>query len=351
MSAERAYLFRHALLRDAAYELQPPSERAALHRLALAAFEACLPAAALPAHALELAGHARLSEDLREAECRYLDLGYRHALARDQRGEAITALRRLAGLLPERSDARRAALYELAIHQSAVDPAAALPILDECERVSADEAYLGRVLRGRAMTLFSLQRREQARELLRRALHTHEHAGDDVELALTRNAFARIQLEDGRIEEAHVLLRRVLPVTGRMDDSRHHGGALVTLGMAASRLDRHREAESWFRQALEAHERVGPSRYLIASLQGLGRTLRRLDELREALAVLDRCIALCRKCGELGGECTTQYSRGEVLRRLDLEPEARAAFQRALQLAQELNLPEWTAKAEAALRA
>jgi tetratricopeptide (TPR) repeat protein len=30
-SAERAYLFRHALVRDAAYELQPPAERARLH--------------------------------------------------------------------------------------------------------------------------------------------------------------------------------------------------------------------------------------------------------------------------------------------------------------------------------
>src|SRR5690606_3055555 len=31
MHAEEAYLFRHALLREAAYELQPPSLRARLH--------------------------------------------------------------------------------------------------------------------------------------------------------------------------------------------------------------------------------------------------------------------------------------------------------------------------------
>ena len=35
-SAESAYLFRHALLREAAYQLQLPTDRARLHALALA---------------------------------------------------------------------------------------------------------------------------------------------------------------------------------------------------------------------------------------------------------------------------------------------------------------------------
>ncbi|KAF0240274.1 MAG: hypothetical protein FD180_4996, partial [Planctomycetota bacterium] len=40
MFAERAYLFRHALLRDAAYQLQLPGDRARLHGLAFEAIEA-----------------------------------------------------------------------------------------------------------------------------------------------------------------------------------------------------------------------------------------------------------------------------------------------------------------------
>ena len=39
MRAEMAYLFRHALLRDAAYQLQLPGDRARLHALAFAAIE------------------------------------------------------------------------------------------------------------------------------------------------------------------------------------------------------------------------------------------------------------------------------------------------------------------------
>ena len=39
MDAERAYLFRHALLRDAAYQLQLPGDRARLHAVAFEAIE------------------------------------------------------------------------------------------------------------------------------------------------------------------------------------------------------------------------------------------------------------------------------------------------------------------------
>jgi tetratricopeptide (TPR) repeat protein len=74
--AETAYLFRHALVREAAYELQPPGERAALHALALAIIEELCGGApeiesprwsdrfephATDPYALELAEHAELA--------------------------------------------------------------------------------------------------------------------------------------------------------------------------------------------------------------------------------------------------------------------------------------------------
>ena len=59
MSAEVDYLFRHAVLRDAAYQLQLPIERARLHAAAFAALAAATPAAPGPM-AEDLADHARL---------------------------------------------------------------------------------------------------------------------------------------------------------------------------------------------------------------------------------------------------------------------------------------------------
>lgn len=84
MNAESAYLFRHALLRDAAYQLQLPSDRARLHGLAFAILEDLAggirpvalgpPPSQLEPHptdpfAEELAAHARISGiHAREAE-------------------------------------------------------------------------------------------------------------------------------------------------------------------------------------------------------------------------------------------------------------------------------------------
>ena len=61
MHAETAYIFRHALLRDAAYGLQPPGERGVLHGLALDILQALLAPEEIPALAMELAEHARLA--------------------------------------------------------------------------------------------------------------------------------------------------------------------------------------------------------------------------------------------------------------------------------------------------
>jgi hypothetical protein len=56
-TAEEAYLFAHATLREAAYQLWLPSDRARLHSFALEILEA-LPETTLERLAAELADHA-----------------------------------------------------------------------------------------------------------------------------------------------------------------------------------------------------------------------------------------------------------------------------------------------------
>lgn len=355
MSAEQAYLFVHALVRDAAYELHLPTERGELHRLAISAFESCLAEDALTPHALELAGHAQLARgesddaELLQAECRYLDSGYRYALSRDQMPEAVAALERLTGLLPERSGARREALYELAIHATVFDRERGLRLLDECERLSEDDVYRGKVLRGRAMIRFMLKEREPGQRILEQAVALHESAGDPVQLALTRNALARILLEEGKIAEAETMLRGVLPVAESIDDKRYLGGAQNTLGMAASRTGRFAEAKQWFSRALETYEGVGLTRYLVASLQGLGRALNELGELEAAAGTMSRCVDVCHRSGLPEAECTISVSLGKVQIKLGRHAEAAASLRRAVRLGRERGLPEWVEKAQQAL--
>ena len=61
MNAEAAYLFRHAVMRDAAYQLHMPGARAKLHGLVLAILEDLFAGdpGMLDANAAEMADHAR----------------------------------------------------------------------------------------------------------------------------------------------------------------------------------------------------------------------------------------------------------------------------------------------------
>ncbi|KAF0241901.1 MAG: hypothetical protein FD180_4191, partial [Planctomycetota bacterium] len=123
MHAEIAYLFRHALLRDAAYQLQLPGDRAQLHRMAFAALERVFggrppqPGAATArlskgfephgsdAFALELSGHAGIaaekragSVDLREARKLYLRRAAEHAERQVRHAEAVELWKASAAL-------------------------------------------------------------------------------------------------------------------------------------------------------------------------------------------------------------------------------------------------------------
>lgn len=73
LAAETVYLFRHALMREAAYDLQAPSDRARLHRTALSILE-------------------KLVDGVAESDSWAEELAYHARAAREQQGQESTAL-------------------------------------------------------------------------------------------------------------------------------------------------------------------------------------------------------------------------------------------------------------------
>lgn len=110
--AELAYLFRHALLRDAAYELQPPRDRGRLHALALDVIEQLFEGreAELDVMASELVRHAELA-GRDDRECHWLEF------AAWQLGERAVALKQAGD--PGAPEAYEAALTALRAHAPA----------------------------------------------------------------------------------------------------------------------------------------------------------------------------------------------------------------------------------------
>src|SRR5690606_3480156 len=122
MHAELAYLFRHALMRDAAYDLQLPGDRAKLHELAFELIEqafggrapepAPLESLDEPRHtphptdvvAIEHADHARQAIDARHLHAPlrlYLHRAAEHAQRSYNNRAAVQCWLQLAELLPE----------------------------------------------------------------------------------------------------------------------------------------------------------------------------------------------------------------------------------------------------------
>src|SRR5690606_35638334 len=102
ISGETVYLFRHGMLRDAAYQLQTPSFRATLHAWALELLEVLIPESERAPYAHELAEHAlaaqeeRADEAMQHKELAYLKLAANHARDSFQNNMAVEMFRRVA---------------------------------------------------------------------------------------------------------------------------------------------------------------------------------------------------------------------------------------------------------------
>ena len=146
ISAESAYLFRHAVVRDVAYLLQPPSERAVLHALALDVITD-LPRLNEALFALELAQHARLATGREQQEKRYLKLGGDRARFTYDYPNALAAYQRLHELLGNEPAERAVAADALAdLYERLGQWQEALTYFREVREHAADPLFVGRAL-------------------------------------------------------------------------------------------------------------------------------------------------------------------------------------------------------------
>lgn len=155
LPAESVYLFRHALVRQAAYQLQPPNQRAAIHRLALQLLEQ-IPGLNLRAIALELADHAQAALPgaseaeaaiLREKRMHYLGQGADYARFSYDYGAAIDALGRLLPMIEHQPQRRMKAMDALAdLHQRVGRHDAARECFAHLAKHAIDDMYRGRAL-------------------------------------------------------------------------------------------------------------------------------------------------------------------------------------------------------------
>lgn len=291
------FLFRHALVRDVAYETVLLSERRALHARA---------ARWLEAHAAErideclsvLAGHWGAANDAARA-AGYLVRSAELALAAGNHGAASATLRRALELTAPST--------------------ATLLLLGEAAFMISDLPTAGDAL-------------EQALTLARA---TGDHAAE----ANSLYWHSRVATARGDFDAARAALEEALPI------ARAVGGATLAraleglAGAVGSRGDLP-TAAALGNEALALAREVGDRTLEMRCLALLGTFARLGDDLDAAEARFDEARALAHRAGNLEREATALLNLGDLAYRRERYDEARANAHAALDLFRDQGLPD-----------
>ena len=338
---EQAYLFRHVLVRDAAYQLQLPRQRAELHGLALRCIEKLF-ANDLPA--LDLANHARDAQikgtaaigKLVETEARYLLQAVKAARASFDLSLAMELAKRLS-LLPVATDLLLDANIHLAeLHQLAgrtqealfhADKALALAraggkpmqeaqtqlVVAHCHRLDAKFAE------GTAVAL--------------EAFRSPAVASDAKLRSGCLGVLANIAFDTGSMGTALEYLSQSAEIARQVGNESLLAPALMRLGAVYLTLNKLFEAEAYFVEAEAAARRVGDKMTIAGIISNRGLLERRRSNDAAALKNYLDAEALHAELGSLVGLMQNLGNRGTLHRIMGDQESALACYARAQEIA------------------
>jgi tetratricopeptide (TPR) repeat protein len=402
VSADDAYLFRHVLTRDAAYQLMPPSSRARLHVLAADAIEA--PSAGLPETAVaEAADHLRAALTLASGL-----QGDNDALARREaatcaraaaalaavyrRDEAIRLWRRVAASRATPVIDQGRALVESAQlcdaigrHQEGIRDghdardrvaaitgadgmriaAAGLRVAGVCagrsgqldlavadlnasvviSRAVADASELSRTLTALASILFNAGLAAEAATTVRDACATAAESGDVFARGRAEIGRAVVLRAAGDIDEAEAALNIADSMITPENDRAAYANALGSRANLYLHTGRVAQAADIYRTACVEAAGAGDRRGEGIWIGNAGSALKVLGRIDEARAAYVRAQEIAREIGDVENEARTEMNIGNVLIDRGDIAGAEVAYRRAKVLADTLGSPRVSASA------
>lgn len=340
MHAEQAYVFRHAILQRAAYELQPPSLRARLHGLALEILERLFdpPPPELCAELADHAGYASRAAAgqeqarLLDSELKYLRLAGEKALSGFRPADAIALWRR--ALDHSRADVRsrmEAALKLSRSLRSASDLRESLAASQralELARELGDASRIANALHSTGTVQRDLGLRAESLALLREALATFERLGETRGMAVACGNLALTLSDGGESNETLACFRRAIELCRAAGDLDTEAVQHLNLGATLLELGDYVQAEQelWLADAQFEQLRNMPQRGVVYI--NLAVIARRRGQKEPALAHISRALELVRQSGyrrmeaqalNVLANCAREENRTEDARRLYLE--------------------------------
>jgi predicted ATPase/class 3 adenylate cyclase len=376
---EQRYIFIHALLRDAAYQMQVHTRRKALHSLALEAYEK-LSGDGLGEHYGELAYHAEQA-GLDEKARYYLDQAGSAALEAYQNDLAVDYFSRALALTPQDDAPKR---YDLLFKREHVyyyqaknaererdlaELEALLPELDDDlkavdvflrqSRLSLDlgqyaqaDAKASRASDlalsvenwGKATVAFrylatSSMRQgnlEQSANLARQSVNLATKCGSRDEEGMALNTLGLTDIELGKLEKAQDAFEHALEITHETGNLRFLGTPLNNLGLVATIQWNYIEAQNYLQQALEVYQKIGDRMGEAVALGNLGFISGSLGDYTQARLITERYLRICREMGDPYLESNARVNLSAwAIAQQDFEF-ARQSVSQALQLSQSI---------------
>lgn len=251
--SEIAYIFRHALLRDAAYSMQLRARQRELHGLAVSAMEAVYRDDLEP-HYGELAYHAEKAE-LTEKALHYLTLAGKLTLTVYQNQQAVDYFTRAIATLPDEDLRTRFDLlilrvegyYNLSNHEGQLRD---LETLEGLAAQLGDDGLLSRAYMRQAYHTASLGDFRKTVEYALQAKSLAEAVHDENALLTIYPVLPNSLLRLGRSEDALRYAKEMLEFARKMKSQKIEAGALSLLGLISLEIETPTAAREYQEQAL-----------------------------------------------------------------------------------------------------
>jgi class 3 adenylate cyclase/tetratricopeptide (TPR) repeat protein len=298
--SELRYLFKHALLRDAAYRMQVHSRRQALHKLAAEALESAY-GEDLGPHYGEVAYHAEQAGLIDKAR-HYLELAgdsakdaYQNSLALDYCGRALK-------MTPdEELDSRfRILLARVNVYHRLGLRDEQLRDLDEMARLAdglQDVEKRVTALIERAWLYWWTADYPNSLAASREAARLAEAAGLDDLVARANYASSWVQLQLANYGEARQLLEQALAKARKSDNRKLEASLFSNLGLISRAEGNYYEAWKHAEKAVAFDDSSGDLADLPSSLGNLGVGLVTLGDYEAAKKAFERGLATSREVG------------------------------------------------------
>ncbi|WP_420644864.1 tetratricopeptide repeat protein [Candidatus Leptofilum sp.] len=373
--SELRYLFRHALVRDAAYKMQLRARRRTLHQLAVTALET-LYASDLTPHYGELAYHAEQA-DLTEKARDYLHKAGDVAREAYQNHEALDYYGRSLALtlnidLERRFQLRssREEIYHLLGNrelqrneiEKMADLAAALNDTEKQAEVYVDLARFAHITGEHEAVITASQKAielaqkidnfkihvsayinwcrallwqgeyDEAKKYAKKAISFLEQANSKEDEEQVLIYLGRIEMQQGNFESAEQYYLEGLRISQKIGNREFEANVQNNIGLLFSHQQKYIGAKENFEHALKLYREIGSREGEGTALNNLGIVAHMLGKYEEAYFYYEQSLFISREVGVQQDEAIALNNLGEILAKQQKHADAQTYFTEAIKL-------------------